>query len=134
MLRIPPVRVSRAVRAEAGAVWELLVRPEDWPRWGISVTAVECADARISLGSQGRVRTPLGLWLPFQVTRFEEGRSWAWTVSGVPATSHAVARHAVGCRASFEVPSLLWPYLLICRDALRRIAVLAEDPRRAPQT
>lgn len=75
---------------------------------------------------QGRVRTPVGLWLPFRVTRCEPPHFWAWSVLGIPATTHTVEPAPGGCRISFGVPAVAFPYLVVCLVALRRIAALLE--------
>jgi hypothetical protein len=76
----------------------------------------------VELGSTGTVRTVIGLVLPFEVTRFEEGRSWSWSVAGCPATHHVVeGRGPHLSRVGFGVPWIAAPYLVVCRMALRRL-------------
>ncbi|GAC1485050.1 MAG: SRPBCC family protein [Solirubrobacteraceae bacterium] len=123
-------RGSSAIGAPAADVWQLLALTRHWPRWGGSITAVEPGDEAISLGSRGRVRTVAGVWLPFRIDAFEDGQMWGWSVAGIPATRHRVEPRPGGCRASFDVPLAAWPYLLVCRDALRRIARIAESEFR----
>jgi uncharacterized protein YndB with AHSA1/START domain len=118
--------VSRRVAASPEDVWELLTSTRTWTQWGPSVTAVDPVDTVLSQGLHGRVRTPLGLWLPFRVTHFEPHQSWAWSVLGFPATSHRIDSVPGGCRVTFGVSVLAIPYLLICRLALRRIASFLE--------
>lgn len=120
------IHVSLDLGVPAPAVWSVVATPARWPEWGPSVTAVECPDLVVRAGSRGRVRTPLGVWVPFEVTRVETGRSWTWRVAGLPATDHLV--EAIGrdrTRLEFGVPVWAAPYALVCRVALRRIAVLA---------
>ena len=137
--------VGRDVAAEPSVVWDLLVDTERWSQWGPSVAEVELTDVaepigvgtdaidldaqRIRAGSTGRVRTALGVWLPFAVTHFEPGRSWAWRVAGIPATTHCVVPHDRGCRVEFGIPALAAPYAVVCQAALRRIERLALDPK-----
>ena len=99
-----------------------------WTQWGPSVSAVEPVDAPLSFGMTGRLRTPLGLWLPFKVTAFDPPYSWAWSVLGIPATSHSVEPAQGGCRVVFGVPAPAFGYLPVCRLALSRIAALLEAP------
>lgn len=118
---------SRGIAAPAASVWAALVDTSAWPKWGPSITAVEPAEGRIELGSRGRVRTVLGVWLPYEITELEAGSRWAWSVAGVRATAHRVeALDARRCRASFDVPTLWFPYLAVCRVALARLARLSE--------
>jgi uncharacterized protein YndB with AHSA1/START domain len=120
--------VDRVVAAEPGAAWELLTRTRHWPSWGPSVTAVDPGDATIVAGMTGRVRTPVGLWVPFRITRVDPPHRWEWRVLGLPATTHRVEPVPAGCRVAFGVPLVAIPYLAVCRVALSRIATLLEQP------
>jgi hypothetical protein len=72
------------------------------------------------------VTTAFGVTLPFEVTGYQEGARWGWTVAGVPATEHIVEPlGAERCRAGFGVPWLAAPYLVVCRVALSRLAGMA---------
>lgn len=120
--------VGRDLAVEPDRAWEVLADTRYWPAWGPSVTGVELhrpATTHIGPGVSGRVRTAVGVWLPFRVTEWEQGRSWAWIVGGVAATGHRVDPAPGGCRVSFEVPIVAAPYLLVCQEALRRIDRLA---------
>lgn len=123
--------VSRQVAATPAAAWDLLVSTRTWPLWGPSVVAVEPAEATIRMGLQGRVRTPVGVWLPFRITSYDPPHSWSWSVLGISATSHTVEAVPGGCRISFGVPTPALPYLVVCRLALNRITELLE-PSAAP--
>ena len=114
--------------ADPGAAWALLTSTRRWPGWGPSVVAVDPTDATIVAGMTGRVRTPVGLWLPFRITRVDPPHAWAWRVLGLPATTHRVEAVPGGCRVSFGVPVVAVPYLVVCRVALSRIAALLEPP------
>ena len=103
-------------------MWELLIDVGRWPEWGPSVRRATLATSRFELGSKGTVRTAIGLELPFEVTHFEEGRSWSWSVAGCPATDHVVERRGPDASSvGFGVPWIAAPYLLVCRLALRRL-------------
>jgi uncharacterized protein YndB with AHSA1/START domain len=83
--------ISRRVAAPAGVVWKLLTDTGQWPAWGPSITGVEPATAAaaslgLAPGSRGKVRTLLGVALPYTVTGFDAGRYWSWSVAGIPAT------------------------------------------------
>jgi len=121
------VTTGRFIRAAPADAWALISRTDTWPEWGPPVSAVDPAGATLSLGLRGRVRTPVGLWLPFEITAFDPPHSWAWSVLSIPATTHAVAVAAGGCRVSFGVPAPAVAYLAVCRIALERIAVLLES-------
>jgi hypothetical protein len=124
------LKTRRLIEARADRVWDLLVDTARWPEWGPSVQAVECPTRRIGPGSRGRVLTAFGLWLPFRVTDWEDGRAWRWTVAGVPATGHRVVRLADDrCEVTFQVPMRAPFYLPVCAAALRRIDAIARGPR-----
>jgi hypothetical protein len=90
--------------------------------WGPSVRAVDCKDRYIRAGSSGRIRTPLGIWVPFVVGTVEPGSYWDWRVAGVPATGHRVESAGPDrCRLTFTVPVWAIGYGLVCRLALMRI-------------
>lgn len=116
--------VSRQIDASLDRVWDLFIDTQQWPRWGPSITTVECRDRRISEGTTGRIRTVGGLRVSFVVTSCADHR-WTWRVAGIPATGHRVERVDGGCRAAFEIPLLAAPYAAVCRRALRNIDALA---------
>ncbi len=117
--------VSREVAAPVDVVWDLLTRVEEWPGWGPSVLGATVPSGVITAGARGTVRTAVGVSLPFEVTAFAEGRSWAWSVAGVPATDHHVRPTSSGCSVSFGVPWWAPGYLVVCAVALGRIERLA---------
>ena len=88
--------------------------------------AVDAPARFISAGMHGRVQTTPGLWLPFEITDWEEGRAWAWRVAGIPATGHRVTSVTESsCRVAFTIPRWAPFYVPVCRIALRRIASLS---------
>jgi hypothetical protein len=114
--------VVRTVAAPASAAWDVLTDLEAWPQWGPSVQRAELAEAGpLTLGSDGRVWTPIGVALPFTITEFDRGRLWAWRVAGVPATRHGVDPAAGGCRIWMSAPAWAPAYLPVLAVALRRI-------------
>ncbi|MFO7982024.1 MAG: SRPBCC family protein [Desulfuromonadales bacterium] len=126
------VETGRIINAPAEAVWRLITDTRQWPQWGPSVVAVECDSRYIGPESRGRVKTAIGVRLPFRVTRFEQGLFWAWTVAGVPATGHRLESLGPGrSRLIFEIPLIAAPYTIVCQMALGRIACLLQDD--APQ-
>ena len=123
----PFIEVSRVVHAPREAVWDLITDTGRWVEWGPSVRAVECTERYIRKGSKGRVKTTVGLWLPFVVTDFEDGVRWSWRVSGLRATGHRIEKlHGDRCRIIFQVPISAALYVTICKIAVNRIARLLE--------
>lgn len=119
--------VSRSIPSPAAVVWRLLVEVEAWPRWGPTVSEATVPSGVVHGGARGTVRTSLGPSLPFSITRFEDGRTWAWSVAGIPATSHHVRSTPDGCVVTFGVPWWGPAYLPVCALALRRLDRLTED-------
>jgi uncharacterized protein YndB with AHSA1/START domain len=117
---------TRVVAAPAEAAWRVLTDLDAWPRWGPSVQRAELTEpGPLRLGARGRVWTPVGVPLPFEVTEFDDGHEWAWRVAGIPATRHTVTAHPDGCTVSFGVPVWAPLYLTVCAVALKRIDELA---------
>ena len=118
--------VERAIAAPAPAVWNVLTDLNVWPQWGPSVRRAELTGpGPLRLGAHGRVWTPIGVPLPFEITEFDAGRSWAWQVAGVEATKHGVEPTDDGCRAWMSAPIWAPVYLPVLAVGLRRIADLA---------
>ncbi|MFH5799281.1 SRPBCC family protein [Haladaptatus sp. CMAA 1911] len=120
------IAVSRPTAAPPDRVWSVLTDTSEWPTWGPSVTDVECTDRVIRVGSTGRVRTPFGIWVPFEITACEAFR-WTWSVAGVPATGHRVEALETGSRIVFELPLLAAGYVPVCRRALETVDRLAAE-------
>ncbi|MGY4709365.1 SRPBCC family protein [Mycolicibacterium sp. CBM1] len=123
----PRLGVQRHIDAPVDVVWQILVDLDSWPRWGPSVAAatLDGGARRIEAGSTGRVRTVVGVELPFVIDEFTAGTRWAWVVAGVPATAHEVTRDGAGCLLRFTAPWWATAYLAVCAVALGRIARLA---------
>ncbi len=117
---------SAQIHAPATVAWALLTDTHAWSQWGPSVRAVDAPTRFITAGTRGRVQTILGLWLPFEITDWEEGRAWCWRVAGIPATGHHVTSvTATSCRVAFTIPPWAPFYVPVCRFALRRLDALA---------
>lgn len=118
------------VAAPAGDIWALLTDTTRWPDWGPTVRAVRLDHPghEIGAGSIGAVQTPVGVWLPFEITAYDEvARTWSWHVVGVPATSHRVEVTAPRtCRVGIGVPWWAPPYVAVVEVGLRRLRELAE--------
>jgi uncharacterized protein YndB with AHSA1/START domain len=120
------VEVSRTIEAPAPLLWELLTRTRYWPEWGPTVAAVE-GPASIAAGTNGRLRTPVGLWLDFEITDFDEGRFWAWRVAKVGATTHRIQPEGEGrSTVTFAAPWFGAPYAGILWLGLRKLDELAQ--------
>ena len=120
--------VRRHVDASPNTVWSLLVDLEAWPLWGPSVTRAELDHGtELGLGSRGRVWTPVGVPLPFEITDFVPGRRWSWHVAGIPATTHGVVASGRGTSASMSAPLWAPAYLPVLALGLRRLEQLALD-------
>ena len=118
--------VERVIAAPPRAAWDVITDLTAWPQWGPTVQGAELAEAGpLRRGSRGRVWTPVGIPLPFEITEFDDGHAWAWKVAGIPATRHSVEKADGGCRVSFGVPTWAPVYLTVCAVALRRIDELA---------
>ncbi|CAN5497302.1 SRPBCC family protein [soil metagenome] len=110
------------------AAWRVLTDLHAWPQWGPSVQRAELAEAGpLRLGSRGTVWAAIGVPLPFEVTEYDAGCSWAWKIAGIAGTRHIVAAHNGGCRVSFGVPVWVPIYLTVCPLALKRIEELARS-------
>jgi hypothetical protein len=110
------MEVAIDIDAPAEAVWNLLVDTGRWPEWGPSVLAVDCRERLIRAGTVGRLRTPLGIWIPFVITDFDAPRLWRWRVAGMPATGHRIeSLDAERTRLVFELPAIAFPYAAVCR-------------------
>lgn len=111
----------------AALAWRLLIDTDEWPRWGPSVRAVDVPQRLIGPRLRGRVQTPVGLWLPFEIIDWQPQRAWSWRVAGLPATGHEVLPlDARRCQVRFLIPSWAPLYRPVCRRALQRIAARAQ--------
>ena len=120
------IYVDGSTPAKREDVWNVLTDTTLWPSWGPSVATVECEQRYIRAGSQGKVRTTVGFWLPFKVSSYEELHFWGWQVGGIEATGHRLAQDGKNCRIIFDMPWWSAPYSFICLRAIGRIIDLAE--------
>jgi hypothetical protein len=115
--------------ATTSQVWHLITDTQTWPLWGPSIKEVDSPERFIRQGLKGRIRTPLGLWMPFAIGAVVPERYWDWQVCGVPATGHRLEpRDSNRCKLSFTVPAWAAFYGWVCRLALSRIARLLAQP------
>ncbi|MET0473965.1 MAG: SRPBCC family protein [Mycobacterium sp.] len=127
-LRRRMLTVGRTMAAPPAAAWAVLTDLDAWPSWGPTVQRAELSGpGPLRLGSRGRVWTPVGVPLPFEITEFDDGHGWAWKVAGVSATRHTVEQSGAGCRVTFGVPVWAPVYLTVCAMGLRRIEALTAN-------
>ena len=120
--------VELAMSLPSDAVWDVLVDLTSWPKWGPTVAGAELdKPGPLKLGARGKVWTPVGVPLPFEINEFIDGRVWAWRVAGVPATRHEVIPTRSGCVLSMAVPVWAPAYLSIMAIAVPRIERLAAE-------
>ena len=114
------------IDAPIETLWTLLTDVERWPEWGPTVSAAELHGDEFTLGATGVVSTPFGVRLPFVITDHRPMERWSWSVAGVRATDHRLARTgSASCQVGFGVPGYAVPYLTVCRRALRRLEQIA---------
>jgi uncharacterized protein YndB with AHSA1/START domain len=122
-----PVRASIEIAAPVNTVWPLLAEFRWWPSWGPTVRAVVADATSVAPGTRGRIQTPIGMWVPFEITNVEPERSWNWTVAGIRATGHHVTALDPGrTRVDFTVSGWLAPYAVVLNAGLRNLKRLAE--------
>lgn len=121
-------RVSSSIdiAAPPDRIWPYLAEFESWPQWGISISEVDAAASRIAPGVTGRVRTRLGLWLPFTIEDVVVGSFWDWSVAGVRATEHHLEPQRDHARVRFTAPWVVAPYTAIMAASLRKLRRLVE--------
>jgi hypothetical protein len=114
------MQVKKKINAPIETVWKILTDTQLWPVWGPSLTAVDCPQRYIFAGAEGWVKTSIGPWLPFVISRCQEPRYWDWSVAGIPATGHRLNALGQGrCELIFEMPLVVFPYAIICRGAAK---------------
>lgn len=122
----PKFSVWWSISSPIEIVWPILVNTQFWPEWGLSILSVTPKSQIIHSGMRGQVRTIFGLTLNFEITAYEENKSWDWDVFGLPITSHRVeAPSPEKTIVIFDLPYALFPYSIVCLFALRRIAQIA---------
>lgn len=109
-------------------VWDRYTRPALWSTWAPQIQGVRCADDVIVAGSQGVVRGPLVVRVPFVIESVDHaGHCWTWRVGVGPVglrMDHGVEQTGDGVRAwaRLHLPAAVaLPYSPIARMALRRL-------------
>ncbi len=118
--------IYREISASPRQLWEIITDTTQWSEWGPSVVQVDCVQQYISEGCSGRVKTVIGVWLPFAITKYKEPYYWSWRIGNVEATGHRLAKVADNrCHLAFDMPWWAVFYLPVCYIALRRIESLS---------
>ena len=126
--RLLRISVSRHYHASPQMACQLLTDTILWPLWGPTVQDVSCSERFIRKGSEGKVLTPIGLWVPFLITEYDDLRFWGWKVAGIRATGHRlIAYDENSCRVVFELPYWWLPYAIVCRRAATNMAKLLKS-------
>jgi len=119
------IEVSQAIQAPRSEVWDLLTYTNRWAEWSPFVSDVDCPRRRINEGTTGRVKTPIGVPVPFEVTEYESEEYWEWNIARIPATGHRVGRASGKTVVVIEVPIHAAGSAPLCRralDSLREVA------------
>lgn len=120
------LRISADLYGSAELIWIIITDTTLWSAWGPSVVDVQSENRFIGAESRGKVKTTIGIWLPFSISDYREMQYWSWKVAGLEATGHEVEKlDKDHTRLSFTMPWWSAPYLLVCGLALRRIKNLA---------
>ncbi|MDJ0497776.1 MAG: SRPBCC family protein [Acidimicrobiia bacterium] len=121
-------RITSAVEIAASAdrIWPFVAEFERWPQWGLSVNQVDSDARQVGPGVTGRVRTPLGFWVPFTIGEVIPGSFWDWSVAGVPATGHRLEPRGASTRVEFTAPWVVAPYKLVMALSLRKLKRVVE--------
>jgi hypothetical protein len=123
--QLPSISVSRHYHASPQAAWQLLTDTTLWPLWGPTVRGVRCSERFILKGSEGKVRSLFGWWIPFVITEYDDLYFWGWKVAGIRATGHRlIALGENSCRVVFELPYWWLPYSIVCSRAAANMAEL----------
>ncbi|MDJ0952768.1 MAG: SRPBCC family protein [Acidimicrobiia bacterium] len=122
-------RISSSIEIAASPdlVWPHIAQFDRWPAWGLSITAVESNADQVAPGVTGRVRTPVGFWLPFTIEDVTPESYWDWRVAGVRATGHHLEPTAIGTRVRFTAPWIVAPYTVMMAASLRKLKREVEE-------
>lgn len=119
--------IGLSVDCKTEDAWQVLTDTRLWPEWGPSVKLVDCRQRRIGPGSAGKIKTSLGIWVPFTITEYRDQKFWAWRIGRFRATGHRLEKSDENCcTIAFDMPWWAAPYLAVCLVALRRIRRLVE--------
>jgi uncharacterized membrane protein len=89
-------------------VWQVLTDIERWPEWTTSMQRVQLVDPATAFGPgcRARVKQPGMPAMVWEVTSYEEGRSFGWTASTPGLTTvgeHEVEASGAGTRVTVRI-------------------------------
>lgn len=124
------ITVSATGSIDADRAWERYMNPDLWPQWAPQIQGVETEADRLSAGTRGTVKGPLGFAVDFEVDEVNEA-AWTWSwhawwqnrILGLQL-EHGVLRTATGTKTWLTVhgtPPLVLPYLPVAQFALTRL-------------
>jgi len=99
------MKLEHAVQTEApiDVVWGLTEDVERWPETTPTMTSVErLDDGPLGVGSQARIKQPGQRARTWTVTRFERGRTFAWSTKALGAHMKAIATENEGFKQAAE--------------------------------
>jgi uncharacterized membrane protein len=105
------------IEAPAAVVWALTADVERWPESTPTMTTVErLDDGPLAVGSQARIKQPAQRERIWTVTRFEEGRAFAWATRAMGMRmegAHLIEGDATTCTntLTLDVTGALAPVL-----------------------
>lgn len=74
------LQASRETSADPAVVWEILAKVDAWPETFTPHLKDAHLEGGIEVGSKGWVQTRIPIPRShFEITRVEDGKSWAWT-------------------------------------------------------
>jgi uncharacterized membrane protein len=129
-------RFTRTIHIDAPApdIWAAIVDVETWPQWASQFKRMDRLDAGpLALNSRVRVRPKGQLASVWQVTEYEDGRSFTWASNLVPGLrvtgGHLITSDGAGTSAEFwlDASGLLGTLL---GPVLRRV-IFSRNTRRA---
>ncbi len=105
-------RFTRSIHIDAPAadVWAAMVDVETWPAWAAQFKRLDRLDSGpLALKSRVRVRLKGQLASVWQVTEFEDSRSFTWASNLMPGVrvtgGHVITPHSGGTTAEFWLES-----------------------------
>lgn len=115
------------IAAPTDRVWPFLAEFARWPQWGLSISDVHSTSEYVAPGVTGRVRTRVGLWLPFTIEDVIPESFWDWSIVGFRATGHYLEPRQGHTHVRFTAPGVAAPYKLVMAASLERLKHLVES-------